>query len=235
MAFKFKTAKGSTTMSEEPFCTGRIQNERIMPKRETYAFLVDEVGGKKADHAAAWKGLAKAIMLNSEMGNAARVDGLGTFRNTCKGAFEGSSGPWVKGRNLILIACNELNEFKNALRDVVPVNNTQGDRPSITSVLNLALDEYDQIRVGDEMSMAGTNLAPDTEKPDEFVALYKGDSLVVKATVTKSELNTVEFKFEGVTLEVGDYKVVIFTRCGDAGEDVAVKSASRIVKVVAAA
>lgn len=35
MAFKFKTAKGSTTMSEEPFCTGRIQNERIMPKRET--------------------------------------------------------------------------------------------------------------------------------------------------------------------------------------------------------
>ena len=235
MAFKYKTAKGSASLSETPFCTGRIQNERIMPKKETYAFLVDEVGGKKADHAAAWKGLAKAIMLNSEMGNAARVDGLGTFRNTCKGAFEGSSGPWVKGRNLILIACNELNEFKNALRDVVPVNNTQGDRPAITSILNLALDEYDQVRVGDEMSMAGTNLAPDTEKSDEFVALYKGDSLVVKAPVTKSELNTVEFKFEGVTLETGDYKVVIFTRCGEAGDDVAVKSASRIIKVVAAA
>ena len=67
------------------------------------------------------------------------------------------------------------------------------------------------------------------------MALYKGDSLVVKATVTKSELNTVEFKFEGVTLETGDYKVVIFTRCGEAGDDVAVKSASMIIKVVAAA
>ena len=235
MAFKFKTAKGSSTLTETPFNVGRIQNERIMPKKETYAFLVEEVGGKKADHAAAWKGLARAIMLNSEMGNAARIDGLGIFRNSCRGSFDGSSGPWVKGRNLIIVACNELNEFKNALADVIPVNNTQGDRPTITGILNLALDEYDVIRAGDSISMAGTNLAPDTEKPDEFVALYKGDALVTKANITKSELNTVEFVFEGVTLDPGDYKAVIYTRCGEAGDDVAVKSTSRNVKVVAAA
>ena len=235
MAFKFKTAKGSSMLTETPFNVGRIQNERIMPKKETYAFLVEEVGGKKADHAAAWKGLARAIMLNSEMGNAARIDGLGIFRNSCRGSFDGSSGPWVKGRNLIIVACNELNEFKNALADVIPVNNTQGDRPTITGILNLALDEYDVIRAGDSISMAGTNLAPDTEKPDEFVALYKGDALITKANITKSELNTVEFVFEGVTLDPGDYKAVIYTRCGEAGDDVAVKSTSRNVKVVAAA
>ena len=32
-----------------------------------------------------------------------------------------------------------------------------------------------------------------------------------------------------------DYKIIVYTRCGEAGDDVAVKSASRNVKVVAAA
>jgi hypothetical protein len=235
MAFKYKTAKGSSQLADTPFYTGKIVNERILSKRETYAHLVDEVGGKKGDHAAAWKGIAKAIALNAEQGNAARVEGLGTFRNVCKGGFDGSTGPWVKGRNYIQVACVELNEFKNALKDVTPVNDTTGDKPMIKSVLNVTLDDYDIVRAGDTLSIGGVNLAPDTEKADEFVALYRDGILVAKATIVTSELNTVTCKFEGVTLEPGECKLVVFTRCGEAGEDVSVKSDSRIVTVAAAA
>ena len=232
---KFKLRKGSNTLSEKDFCVASIQNNRILSKRETYAYLTEEVGGKRADHAAAWKAIMSEIVANGAIGNATRIDGLGVFRNTVKGGFPTSVGPWTKGRNLILIECSELAEFRNALEGIVPVNNTQGDKPTIKSILNTDLEEYDVVRVGDILSMAGTNLAPDTERDDEFVAIFKGDELVKKATIVKSELNTVEFKIEGVTLEPGDYRIGIYTRCGDSSEDVSVKSTFRTVKVAVAA
>ena len=232
---KFKLRKGSNTLSEKDFCVASIQNNRILSKRETYAYLTEEVGGKRADHAAAWKAIMSEIVANGAIGNATRIDGLGVFRNTVKGGFPTSVGPWTKGRNLILIECSELAEFRNALEGIVPVNNTQGDKPTIKSILNTDLEEYDVLRIGDLMSMGGTNLAPDAEKPDEFIAVYRDDTLVRKAVVTRSELNTVEFRIEGVTLEPGEYRIGIFTRCGDSSEDISVKSAFRTIRVVTAA
>ena len=234
-AYRFKVRKGNSQLAEKDFYVGRITNERIMSKRETYQHLVEKVGGTRADHAAGWKAIMEQIRDNANRGNATRIDGLGVFRNTVKGGFMTSVGPWVKGANLILIECRELTEFRNALEGVVPVNNTQGDKPTVKSILNTELDDWDIVRVGDVLSIAGTNLAPDMEVEDEYVGLYKGDELVVKATITKSELNTVECKFEGVTLEPGDYRVGVFTRCGDSGEGVSVKSTFRAVKVAIAA
>lgn len=235
MAYRFRVRKGNSTLAEKDFYVGRIQNERIMSKKEAYQYLVDEVGGKRADHAASWSALMKQIGVNAGRGNATRIDGLGVFRNSVKGGFRTSVGPWVKGVNMIVIECRELTEFRNALEGVVPTNNTQGDKPTIKSILNTEIEEYDVIRVGDEISIAGTNLAPDTESPDEYVGLFKGDACVAKATITKSELNTVECKFESVTLEAGEYRVGVFTRCGDSDETVSVKSTFRTVKVAVAA
>lgn len=235
IVYRFRLRKGNSQLAEKDFYVGRITNDRIMSKRETYQYLVEEVGGSRADHAAGWKAIMEQIGINANRGNATRIDGLGVFRNTVKGGFMTSVGPWVKGTNLILIECRELTEFRNALDGVIPVNNTQGDKPAIKSVLNTELEDYDIVRVGDLVSIAGTNLAPDMEVEDEYVGLYKDDALVAKATITKSELNTVECKFEGVTLEPGDYRIGVFTRCGDSGEDVSVKSTFRAVKVALAA
>ena len=233
--YRMKLRKGNTSPTGKTYFVGRIQNDRIMSKKETYAYLVDEVGGKKADHAAAWKVLMEFVKENGGRGNALRIDGLGVFRNGVKGGFPSAIGPWKKGKNTLIIECHELAEFRNALDGAVPVNSTQGDKPTIKSILNTDLEEYDVLRIGDIMSMGGTNLAPDTEKPDEFIAVYKDDTLVQKAVVTRSELNTVEFKIEGVSLEPGEYRIGIFTRCGDSSEDVSVKSAFRTIRVVTAA
>ena len=235
MAYRFKVRKGVSPVAEKDFYVGRIQNERIMSKREAYKYLVDEVGGKRADHAAAWKAIMEQILINAGRGNATRIDGLGVFRNTVKGGFQTSVGPWVKGVNMILIECRELTEFRNALEGLVPVNNTQGDKPTIKSILNVDLEDYDIIRIGDVISIGGTNLAPDMEKSDEYVGIFKDDALLAKATISKSELNTVECKFEGVALEAGEYRVGVFARCGDSDEGVEVKSTFRTVKVALAA
>ena len=235
MRYRMKLRKGSSTLSGKVFYIANIQNDRILATKETYAYLCNEVGGKRADHASAWKAFFEYVKDNAANGNSTRAESLGVFRNIVKGGFETSVGPWVRGRNRLEIECIELAEFKNALEGMEAVNATQGDKPIIKSVLDTALEEYDVLRVGDLLSMAGQNLAPDTENEDEYVALLRGDELVKKATVSKSEINVVEFKFEGVTLEPGEYRLAVYTRCGDSGEDVSVKSATRTVRVVTAA
>ena len=47
--YKFKTRKGSTALTDEPFYTGAIKNERILTKKETYKELVKELGGYDVD------------------------------------------------------------------------------------------------------------------------------------------------------------------------------------------
>ena len=215
--------------------TASIKNDRILSKKETYKHLVENVGGSKADHASAWQWLALAVKKIAAKGCALRVDGLGVFRNKVTGAFLTSKGPYNKGTNMLLTDCYELAEFRNALDGATVVNETGGDNPVIKSILNTAIEEYDVVRVGDILSMAGTDLAPDVSNEDEFVAIYKDGALVAKATIISSALNTVTFKFEGVTLAAGDYRIGIFTRCGDETEGIGVKSAYRSVTVATAA
>lgn len=235
MAYRYKVRKGTSPLATKDFYVAKIQNERIMAKKDAYDYLVGEVGGKRADHAAAWKAVMEQVRINGSRGNSTRIDGLGVFRNSVKGGFRSSVGPWVKGQNLILIECQELAEFRNALVGVVPVNNTQGDKPTIKSLLDTIIEEYDIVRVGDIISVAGTNLAVDMEKADEYVGLFKNDMLVAKATIISSELNTIECKFEGVSLDPGEYRIGVFTRCGDSDEEVSVKSTYRTVTVALAA
>ena len=229
--YKFRTRRGSTTLTDEPFYTGAVKNERILAKKETYKELVKELGGSLADYSAAFIAVAEAVRRTCGRGNCARIEGFGTFRNSCRGGFDTSRGPWVKGRNWIEIVCSELTEFKNALIDATGLNETEGEKPAVKTVYNVALDDYDVVRLGDEISIGGVNLAPDPEKADEFVALYRDNALVRKASVTRSELNTVICTFAGEALDAGEYKLTVHTRCGDSGEGVGVKSASRQVTV----
>ena len=226
--YKMKVRRSGSGISDKTTYAGYIQNDRILSKRETYDHLVEVNGATKSDHAAVWKWVMEMAKKCASKGNALRISGLGVFRNKVKGSFETSVGPWTKGKNMILTECYELSDFRNAIDGASVENVTTGDKVVIKSILNTELEEYGVCRIGDVMSMAGQNLAPDVEKSDELVGLYSSDgkTLLCKATITKSSLNVVEFKFEGVSLAAGTYKIGIFTRCGesDGEEAVALKS-----------
>ena len=146
--YKYRTRRGSSALSSETFYTGAVRNERILQKKETYKELVKTLGGKRADYSAVFIGFAEVVRRVCGRGNCVQVEGFGTFRNVCRGGFETSKGPWVKGRNFIEIACTELAEFKNALIDAVGANVFEGE--------NLVFGE------GDSLTFHEIDL-PDTE------------------------------------------------------------------------
>ena len=71
--YKFRTRRGSTTLTDEPFYTGAVKNERILAKKETYRELVKELGGSLADYSAAFIAVAEAVRRTCGRGNCARI------------------------------------------------------------------------------------------------------------------------------------------------------------------
>ena len=232
---QFSTAKGPDRLARSPFYIGIPQHERTMGKKESYAYLSDRIGYKGTAIRAVFMGLADYAKENADKGNITQIDGVASIRNICRGPFEGLGGPWVKGKNLLVVAAVSLDPFKSVLSGIVPVNRTDGAKPVINTVLDETTMEYGEITGTDLFSIAGADLGPDSEKADEYVGLFKNDVLVAKATIISSELNTIECKFEGVSLDPGEYRIGVFTRCGDSDEEVSVKSTYRTVTVALAA
>ena len=228
---RFSTAKGSETMGASPFYIGVVQHDRTMSKKEAYAFLEERMGYKATAIRAVFMALADYIRENTGRGNITQVDGVASIRNMCHGSFEGLTGPWVKGRNYLLVTAVAIDPFKSMLAGIVPTNNTEGASPVINTVLDEGAMEYGQITVGEAFSIAGADLGPDTEKSDEYVALLDDKGTVVaKATITYSDLQNVKGVFEGVEVEAGEYTIAVFTRSG-MGEEYGVKKASRKIVV----
>ena len=90
--------------------------------------------------------------------------------------------------------------------------------------------QYDVIAGTDEFTIAGTDLGPDSEKADEYVAVLDKDGLLVaKADIVYSSLQLVRCAF-AQALEAGSYTLAVFTRSG-MGEAYGVKSATRKISV----
>ena len=228
---QYITAKGASTLSASPFYIGVPQHERTMNKKESYAFLEDRMGYKATAIRAVFMGLADYAKENAGKGNITLVDGVTSVRNTCRGSFDGLTGPWVKGRNVLLVTAVAIDPFKSILAGTVPVNNTEGASPIINTVLDEGAMEYGQITIGAPFSIAGADLGPDMEKTDEYVALLDGKGEVVaKAEISYSDLQNVKGVFEGVEVEAGEYTLAVFTRSG-MGEEYGVKKASRKIVV----
>ena len=175
-------------------------------------------------------GLKKYLQNNAEKGNITQVDGVVSVRNLVKGSFAGSKGPWVKGRNYLLVNAVELDPFKSTMDGVIPSNKTDGAKPAISSVLDNVTGQYDVIAGTDEFTIAGTDLGPDSEKADEYVAVLDKDGLLVaKADIVYSSLQLVRCAF-AQALEAGSYTLAVFTRSG-MGEAYGVKSATRKISV----
>ena len=229
---QYITAKGASSIGSSPFYIGVPQHERTMNKKESYAFLEDRMGYKATAIRAVFMGLAAYVAENADKGNITLVDGVTSIRNVCRGPFDALTGPWVKGKNYLLVASVALDPFKSALSGVIPTNRTEGASPVINTVYDEVEMEYGQITVGNEFSVAGADLGPDSEKPDEYVSLEtsKGE-LIAKATVSYSDLQNVKGVFEGVEIEPGEYTLAVYTRSG-MGDEYGVKKATRKVSVV---
>ena len=229
MAYKFVTVKGASSLATAPFYIGIPQHERIMPRRETYKYLEDRTGYKATASRAVFMGLSAFVAENAAKGNITQIDGVASIRNLVKGSFDGLTGPWVKGRNYLLVASYELDPFKSILADVVPLNRTEGARPVINTVYDETTQTYGVITGTDVFSVAGSDLGPDEAKADEYVVLVAEDGTETKCEITYSDLQNVKAKL-GAALPEGEYVLKVYTRSG-LGVEFGVKCVSRKVEV----
>ena len=229
MIVKFITVKGPDRLATEPFYMGVVQHERTMSRRETYEYLAEQTGYKATAIRAVFMATAEFIRENQRKGNITYIDGVASIRNYVRGAFAGLSGPWVKGRNVLMVNAVEMEPFKTILVGVVPSNNTEGAKPVINTVLDETTLVYDVITGTDTFSIAGADLAPDTTKEDEYVALVDVHGIETKAEITFSDLQNVKARLAS-SLLAGEYTLKVYTRSG-LGDQFGVHVASRKITV----
>ena len=229
MTVKFITVKGSENLGRSPFYVGLVQHERTMSRRETYEYLAERTGYKATAIRAVFMAAAEFIRENQRKGNITYIDGVASIRNYVRGAFAGLSGPWVKGRNVLMVNAVEMEPFKSLLAAILPTNNTEGAKPVINTVLDETTLVYDVITGTDTFSIAGADLAPDTTKEDEYVALVDVHGIETKAEITFSDLQNVKAHLAS-SLLAGEYTLKVYTRSG-LGDQFGVHVASRKVNV----
>ena len=229
MTVKYITVKGPDRLAREPFYMGIPQHDRTLSRREFYDLVAGRTGYKPTAVKAVFMALAEYIRENQRKGNITYIDGVASIRNYVRGAFDGLSGPWVKGRNVLMVNAVEMEPFKTILVGVVPSNNTEGAKPVINTVLDETTLVYDVITGTDTFSIAGADLAPDTTKEDEYVALVDVHGIETKAEITFSDLQNVKAHLES-SLLAGEYTLKVYTRSG-LGDQFGVHVASRKVVV----
>ena len=229
MTVKFITVKGADRLARSPFYVGLVQHERTMSRRETYEYLAERTGYKATAIRAVFMALAEYIKENQRKGNITYLDGVASIRNYVRGAFDGLAGPWVKGRNVLMVKAVEMEPFKTLLAAIVPVNNSEGAKPAINTVLDETTLVYDVITGTDTFSIAGSDLAPDATMDDEYVALVDAHGVETKAEITFSDLQNVKAHLASALL-AGEYTLKVYTRSG-LGEEFGVHVASRKVVV----
>ena len=229
MIVKFITVKGQGNIANAPFYVGFVQHDRTMSRRETYEYCAERTGFKAAAIRAVFLALAEFIRENQRKGNITYLDGVASIRNYVRGAFDGLAGPWVKGRNYLAVKAVSIDPFKTLLAAIVPVNNTEGSSPVINTVLDETTMVYDVITGTDVFSIAGAELALDTTKDDEYVALVNAQGAETKCVVDFSDLQNVKAHLESA-LPAGQYTLKVYTRSG-LGDEYGVHVATRRVVV----
>ena len=229
MTVKFMTVKGQGNLANTPFYVGFVQHERTMSRRETYDYCAERTGFKAAAIRAVFLALAEFIRENQRKGNITYLDGVASIRNYVKGAFAGLAGPWVKGVNYLSVQPVEMDPFKSLLAAILPTNNSEGAKPAINTVLDETTLVYDVITGTDVFSIAGSDLAPDATKADEYVALVDAHGVETKAAIDFSDLQNVKAHLESGILS-GEYTLKVYTRSG-LGDEFGVHVATRKVVV----
>ena len=229
MTVKYITVKGPDRLARAPFYVGIPQHERTMSKREAYEYIAEKTGYTPTSVKAVFMAAAKYANENQGKGNITSIDGVASLRTSVKGSFEGLAGPWVKGRNVLMVNAVETDPFKSALAAAVPVNRTEGAKPAINTVLDETTLVYDVITGTNLFSIAGADLAPDATKDDEYVALVDAHGAETKCETTFSDLQNVKARL-AAALPAGEYTLKVYTRSG-LGDEFGVHVATRKVTV----
>ncbi len=229
MTVKYITVKGPDRLAREPFYMGIPQHDRTLSRREFYDLVAGRTGYRPTAVKAVFMALAEYIRENQRKGNITYIDGVASIRNYVRGAFAGLSGPWVKGRNVLMVNAVEMEPFKSLLAAILPTNNTEGAKPVINTVLDETTLVYDVITGTDTFSIAGADLAPDTTKADEYVALVDAHGIETKAEITFSDLQNVKAHLAS-SLLAGEYTLKVYTRSG-LGDAFGVHVATRKVSI----
>ena len=229
MQVKFTCIKGSDRLADNPFYIALAQHERTLSKREFYDLVAEYTGYKGSAVRAVFMAAAEFVRENQRKGNITYIDGVASIRNYVRGAFEGLAGPWVRGVNLLAVNAVEMDPFKSAIAEAVAVNNTEGAKPVINTVLDETTMVYDVVTGTDVFSIAGAELALDTEKDDEYVAFVSAQGVETKCTVEFSDLQTVKAHLEAA-LPAGQYTLKVYTRSG-LGDQFGVHVATRKISV----
>ena len=229
MTVKYITVKGQGNLSRDPFYIGVVQHERTMSRREVYEYCAERTGYKATAIRAVFMAAAEFIRENQRKGNITYLDGVASIRNYVKGAFASLTGPWVKGVNYLSVQAVEMDPFKSLLAAVLPVNNTEGAKPVINTVLDETTLVYDVITGTDGFSIAGADLAPDATKEDEYVALVDAHGVETKAEIDYSDLQNVKAHLS-MGLLAGEYTLKVYTRSG-LGDEFGVRVATRKITV----
>ena len=229
MTVKYITVKGPDRLAREPFYMGIPQHDRTLSRREFYDLVAGRTGYRPTVVKAAFMALAEYIRENQGKGNITYIDGVASIRNYVRGSFEGLAGPWVKGRNVLMVNAVEMDPFKTVLAAILPVNKTEGAKPAINTVLDETTLVYDVITGTDVFSIAGADLAPDPTKDDEYVALANAQGVETKAEIEFSDLQNVKAHL-ATALEPGEYTLKVHTRSG-LGDQFGVRVATRKVMV----
>ena len=230
MKVKFMTVKGSDGIrSRAPFYIGVPQHERIMSKKEAYAYCAEKTGYRQTAIQAVFQAMARYVRENAAKGNVTYIDGIASVRHYVKGAFDDLKGPWTKGRNLIMVRAVGMEPFKDALAGASLANSTEGAKPVINTVFDETTREYGAITGTGVFSIAGADFGPDPERDDEYVALADAKDSETKCVVEFSDLQNVKAHLASA-LPAGEYTLKVYTRSG-MGEAFGVKCATRKVKV----
>ena len=229
MTVKFVTVKGSERLGRNPFYVGLVQHDRTLSPSETYELCASHTGYKATAIRAVFMALAEFIRENQRKGNITFINGVASIRNYVRGAFDGLAGPWVKGRNVLMVNAVEIDPFKSLLATITPLNRTEGAKPVINTVLDETTLVYDVITGTDTFSIAGSDLAPDATMDDEYVALVDAHGVETKAVIDFSDLQNVKAHLESGLL-AGEYTLKVYTRSG-LGDEFGVHVASRKVVV----
>ena len=229
MTVKYITVKGPDRLAREPFYMGIPQHDRTLSRREFYDLVAGRTGYRPTAVKAVFMALAEYIRENQRKGNITYIDGVASIRNYVKGSFAGLAGPWVKGVNYLSVKAVEMDPFKTLLGAIVPTNKTEGAKPTINTVLDETTLVYDVITGTDGFSIAGADLAPDTTKEDEYVALVDVHGIETKAEITFSDLQNVKAHLASA-LAPGEYTLKVYTRSG-LGDQFGVRVATRKVQV----
>lgn len=225
---KFITSR-SMLETDTPYYIGHVQHERSLTRAQSLAFLRGKLGYTSAQISSALNALAKVMRENAGRACTSVVDGIARVSIEVKGSFDGSDGPWEKGRNMLALNLVEMAPFKTSLLGIVPKNATSGANPRITTVIDNTTQVYDVITGTDSFTIAGIDLGVDVDAPDEYVGLLDNDGNLTRTEIVSSSVETIVARL-GSALAAGAYTLVVATRSGY-GEEFGVKTATRKVQV----